>query len=139
MYSIKVDAVTLLQALSDKTRLRILKILVENPKEESCLCEFADSLEEPEYNVSRHLKILRQAGLLNSKKEGRWVYHSLIRDRRLEPFYRLVHEIEDVDQMFQEDLIRFRDEIKKRKSGRCSKEGSQFERSKKDTRRSSNL
>ena len=46
--------------------------------EETCLCELVDSLLEPQYKLSRHLKIIRQAGLLTAEKEGRWVYHRLV-------------------------------------------------------------
>jgi len=46
--------------------------------DESRLCERVDNLLEPSYKLSRHLKILRQAGLLLSQKEGRWVYHRLV-------------------------------------------------------------
>ena len=47
-------------------------------KEELCLCEMVDSLLEPQYKLSRHLKILKQSGLLTAQKEGRWVYHRLV-------------------------------------------------------------
>jgi ArsR family transcriptional regulator len=56
------------KALADDTRLRILNLLMRAGCE-LCCCELTDSLEEPQYNVSKHLKVLRQA--------GRWVYYSL--------------------------------------------------------------
>lgn len=64
------------KALADDTRLRILNLLL-NTGSELCCCEITDSLEEPQYNVSKHLKILRQAGLIEGRPEGRWVYYSL--------------------------------------------------------------
>ncbi len=64
------------RALADDTRLRILNLLL-NVGCEICCCELTDSLEKPQYNVSKHLKILRQAGLIEGRQEGRWVYYSL--------------------------------------------------------------
>lgn len=64
------------KALGDLTRLRILLLLLYAHKE-LCVCELVDALEENQYNISRHLKILRQSGLLKERKEGRWVYYSL--------------------------------------------------------------
>ncbi|MBU4193402.1 MAG: metalloregulator ArsR/SmtB family transcription factor [Actinobacteria bacterium] len=64
------------RALADDTRLRILNLLL-NTGSELCCCELTDSLEEPQYNVSKHLKILRQAGLIEGGQEGRWVYYSV--------------------------------------------------------------
>ncbi len=64
------------KALSDETRIRILHLFVKSG-EELCVCELTDALEVSQYNVSRHLKVLVNAGLLNREKEGRWVYFKL--------------------------------------------------------------
>ncbi|MDH3216877.1 MAG: metalloregulator ArsR/SmtB family transcription factor [Candidatus Krumholzibacteria bacterium] len=63
------------KTLSDPTRLRIFRLLLDAGKE-LCVCELVDSLEEPQYNVSKHVTAMRAAGLLKSRKEGRWVYYS---------------------------------------------------------------
>ncbi|UYL09896.1 metalloregulator ArsR/SmtB family transcription factor [Bdellovibrio sp. SKB1291214] len=128
MHSINIEPTALLQAIADKTRLRILRILVSLPKEEACLCDLTDSLQEPEYNVSRHLKVLRNAGLLSSRKDGRWVYQSLSSEKSVKPFYRLIAEIPDLDQTFAKDLKRFKNELAKRSNKLCTKDGSDFER-----------
>ncbi|MBI2891603.1 MAG: winged helix-turn-helix transcriptional regulator [Nitrospirae bacterium] len=65
-----------LQSLADPTRLRIVRLLADSRKE-LCVCELVDALESPQYNVSRHLRVLRQAGLVTERKEGRWVYYGL--------------------------------------------------------------
>lgn len=70
------EQVEAFKALADDTRLRILNLLL-SAGSELCCCELTDSLEEPQYNVSKHLKILRQAGLIEGRQEGRWVYYSL--------------------------------------------------------------
>ena len=128
MHSIIVEPTALLQAIADKTRLRILRVLVTLPKEEGCLCDLTDSLQEPEYNVSRHLKVLKNAGLLSARKEGRWVYHKLSSEKAVKPFYRLIVQLPDLDGTFAKDLKRFKDEIAKRCDDRCAKDGSDFER-----------
>ena len=64
------------KALSDKTRLKILWLL-RKLKTDLCVCEIMDSLDERHCNVSRHLKILKIAGLVEERKEGRWTYFSL--------------------------------------------------------------
>ena len=67
------------KALADETRLRILSLLLHS-NAELCVCEMTDALEIPQYNISRHLKVLKSAGLVGERKEGRWVYFSVIRD-----------------------------------------------------------
>lgn len=64
------------KALGDETRLRIMHLLMA-ARSGLCVCELVDSLEVPQYNVSKHLKVLKQAGLIAEQKEGRWVYYSL--------------------------------------------------------------
>ncbi|VAW22965.1 hypothetical protein MNBD_BACTEROID01-2372 [hydrothermal vent metagenome] len=66
----------LFKALSDETRLRILHILMVAEKE-LCACEFTDVLEVTTYNISKHIKILKNANLIAERKEGRWVYYSI--------------------------------------------------------------
>ena len=70
------DFVDLFKALSDQMRLRIMWILGK-VNQELCVCEIMDSLDESQYNVSRHLKILKNSGLAQERKEGRWVFYSL--------------------------------------------------------------
>ncbi len=64
------------QALSEPTRLRIMALL-SHAGRELCVCEFVDALEEPQYHISRSLKILHKAGLLSEQREGKWVHYSL--------------------------------------------------------------
>lgn len=71
--------VNVFKALSDKTRLRILYLLC-NVKTDLCVCEIVESLEEPQYNISRHLKILKNTELIRERKEGRWVYYTIMND-----------------------------------------------------------
>ncbi len=67
------EYIEIFKALSDETRLRIVHLLITAGKE-LCCCEITDSLGESQYNISRHLKILKNAALIKDRKEGRWVY-----------------------------------------------------------------
>ena len=61
-------------ALSDETRLRLLLALRHG---ERCVCQLIELAGLAPSTVSKHLSILRDAGLLDSRKEGRWVYYRL--------------------------------------------------------------
>lgn len=119
MHSVAITPETLFQALSDSTRLRIIRLLVMTD-EEICLCELVDALLEPQYNLSRHLKVLRQAGLLTSWKEGRWVYHRLTKNPDyLQQLYTLVRSLSDTDDVYRNDLRNFSHRMALRENGRC--------------------
>jgi len=64
----------LYKALSDKTRLRILLLLVHG---ELCVCDLMAILDEPQSKVSRHLAFLKKSNLIKSKRIGVWMYYSL--------------------------------------------------------------
>jgi ArsR family transcriptional regulator len=64
----------LFKALGDETRLRILKLL---EKKELCVCEIEQALEIAQSRASRHLGILREAGLVRDRREGPWVVYRL--------------------------------------------------------------
>jgi ArsR family transcriptional regulator len=62
-------------ALSDETRLRILGLLRRG---ERCVCELTTALGIGQSRLSFHLKVLKDAGLVEDRREGRWVYYTLI-------------------------------------------------------------
>ena len=61
-------------ALSDETRVRVVDMLAGGEK---CVCELQDAVGAAQSRLSFHLKVLREAGLVNDRKQGRWVYYSL--------------------------------------------------------------
>jgi ArsR family transcriptional regulator len=61
-------------ALSDELRLDVLTILRD---EEQCVCDLCDRLSVAQSKLSFHLKILKEAGLILSRSQGRWVYYRL--------------------------------------------------------------
>ena len=62
------DCVTALRALGEETRVRIVALLMDQPLDVGAI---SDALEVSPYNVSKHLRVLREAGLLEVEKEGR--------------------------------------------------------------------
>ena len=61
-------------ALSDDTRLQILQLLRQG---ECCVCELMDQLDAAQSRLSFHLRILKEAGLVTDRREGRWVYYAV--------------------------------------------------------------
>jgi ArsR family transcriptional regulator len=119
MHVIDIKPETIFQALSDKTRLRIIRLLTVTD-EEVCLCELVDTLLEPQYKLSRHLKILKQSGLLTISRDGRWIYHRLVKSPEyLQQLYMTINMLSDSEGIFQDDLKRFEQRMLLRESGRC--------------------
>lgn len=67
-------AVALFHALSDETRLALLERLKGG---EHCVCELTDAMKAGQSRLSFHLKVLKEAGLIHDRREGRWMYYSL--------------------------------------------------------------
>ena len=61
-------------ALSDPLRLKVVELLREN---ELCVCDLCEALDVAQSKLSFHLKALKDAGLVRSRQEGRWIYYSL--------------------------------------------------------------
>ena len=62
------------RALSDRTRLRILNLLLRG---ELCVCDIVNALDVPQPTASRHLAYLRKAGLVESRRDGLWMHYKL--------------------------------------------------------------
>lgn len=62
------------KALSDRNRIRILKML---QKKSLCVCEIREILDLAVSTVSKHLSILREAGLISDWKEGKWINYKI--------------------------------------------------------------
>jgi ArsR family transcriptional regulator, arsenate/arsenite/antimonite-responsive transcriptional repressor len=69
-------AARLFAALADATRLRILALLAGG---EVCVCDIHESLGISQPKASRHLGLLRRAGLVETRREGLWVHYRLLR------------------------------------------------------------
>lgn len=61
-------------ALGDRTRLRLLNLMAAG---ELCVCFFVEVLEAPQPKISRHLAVLRNAGLVAARRDGKWMHYSI--------------------------------------------------------------
>lgn len=65
----------LFRALADPTRLRILNLIAD---QEICVCFFVDVLNEGQPKISRHLAYLRAAGIVDARRDGKWMHYKLL-------------------------------------------------------------
>jgi ArsR family transcriptional regulator len=74
-------SVELFHALSDETRLEIVEMLGSG---ERCVCDLTDALDAAQSRLSFHLKVLKDAGIVRDRKDGRWVHYELDREAFVE-------------------------------------------------------
>jgi ArsR family transcriptional regulator, arsenate/arsenite/antimonite-responsive transcriptional repressor len=74
------QAKNMFAALADETRLAILNLLAQS-EGEVCVCDITASFTLHQPTISHHLKILREAGLIQGIKRGKWVHYSLVRPK----------------------------------------------------------
>lgn len=67
-------AVRFFHAFSDETRIRIMERLRDG---EQCVCDLTEALKTGQSRLSFHLRVLKDAGLVTDRPEGRWIYYSL--------------------------------------------------------------
>ena len=77
------DVLSVTKALSDGNRLRIVMALRDMV--ELCVCQVTEMLGVAPATVSRHMSILQNAGLVESRKDGRWVYYRISEPAKAEP------------------------------------------------------
>jgi len=63
------------QALGDKTRLRLLNLMGD---QEICVCYFVEILGQAQPKISRHLAYLRRAGIVEARREGKWMHYRIV-------------------------------------------------------------
>ncbi len=112
------DIIKIFKALSDRKRLRAFSLLLkaETPL---CVCEIVDILGISQYNVSRYVKELKQAGLVEEEREGKWVYYS-IKDRSgiiISSTEKIISGLPDTDYL--DDMKRLELRLSLREEGRC--------------------
>ena len=95
----------LFQALADRTRLRLLHLV---SKQEVCVCNFVGILQAPQPKISRHLAYLRKAGLVATRREGKWMHYRLekIADPATAAVLKTTLQSLERDESMQQDLTR---------------------------------
>lgn len=63
------------KALGDPVRLRLLSLVASHAGGEACVCDISGSFDLSQPTISHHLKVLREAGLLDCERRGTWVYY----------------------------------------------------------------
>jgi ArsR family transcriptional regulator len=66
------------KALGDPVRLRLLSLIASRAGGEVCVCELTPAFELSQPTISHHLKLLRQAKLIDCERRGTWVYYWLV-------------------------------------------------------------
>ena len=101
----KGEPALLFKTLSDPTRLRLLNLLAGG---ETCVCELTDTLRIVQPKVSRHLAQLKRAGLVDARREGKWMHYRVVepKDRRAAQVLRNIREWLATDREMQKDRSR---------------------------------
>ncbi len=106
----------ILKAFGEETRLRILRAI---SLQDLAVNELVETLALPQSRISRHLAVLRQAGLARDRREGNWIYYSMVAER-LDPFSAAVWKAlcsrQAESGFFPEDLDRLRETLARREA-----------------------
>ena len=99
------DLVQLFAALADPTRLRLLNLM--NGRE-VCVCYFVEILKQAQPKISRHLAYLRRAGIVEARREGKWMHYRIERpaDARASSILDATLKSFEADRNMQTDLAR---------------------------------
>jgi ArsR family transcriptional regulator len=76
-----VDLARGFKALGDPVRLRLLSLIASRAGGEVCVCELTDAFTLTGPTISHHLKVLREAGLIDCQRRGTWVYYWIMPGR----------------------------------------------------------
>ena len=106
--------VSILKALSDQNRLRVVAALLSG--DDLCACQIKELLKVTGATVSRHLALLIQSGIVDSRKDGRWVYYRLLKEKS--GFAALIQWLE---QEFQNSALVKADRIRLDEISSCDK------------------
>jgi len=98
----------LFKGLSDPVRLRITHLLTQ--KDELCVCHLTDALCLPQSTVSRHLNTLRNSGLVEAERRGKWVYYRMLNSKEhVEAISELIRSSAVSDEQLQSDLANLKE------------------------------
>jgi ArsR family transcriptional regulator len=106
------DLLTIFKALSDETRMRILKLLEQG---ELCVCDIVASLDMIQPKISFHLGVLKEAGLIKDRKQGKWIHYTLD-DSEIFTRFLILSVLEKISEgVMQEDKKRLKEFLKTKK------------------------
>jgi ArsR family transcriptional regulator len=70
-----VELATVFKALADPVRLRLLSLIASHADGEACVCDLTDAFDLTGPTISHHLKVLREAGVIEGDRRGTWIYY----------------------------------------------------------------
>jgi|LZCG01.1.fsa_nt_gb ArsR family transcriptional regulator len=107
----------LFRVLANEDRLRIFSLIIHSGQR-LCVCEIVDATGLPQYQVSKHLRLLREAELIRGEHQGRWTYYSLSSGERVERTARFLERAIPPDAVAKE-LAGLKQRLALRQNGRC--------------------
>lgn len=112
------ELVLVAKAFADPTRVRVLAALRRG---ELCVCELCDTLQITQSTLSTHLQVIREAELVQTRKEGKWVYYALRPDKEplLESIFGFFSRPLKADAALRRDAGQLTARLKERKDGAC--------------------
>ena len=113
------DTLAVLKALGDETRIRILNLLYDG---ELCVCDIMEVLQITQTKASRHLGVMKNAGLVRDRKQAQWSHYALVRHEDDGFIDLLVRENLRKDPLYAEDLERCAEWVRL-KNTQCSQCG----------------
>ena len=103
------DLLSVFKALSEEIRLRIVKLLEHG---ELCVCDIVAALDMIQPKVSFHLAVLKEAGLIKDRKQGKWTHYSIV-DTDMFRRFLLLSTLEKISgESVSEDIRRLKDFLK---------------------------
>ncbi len=118
------ETIDITKALSDANRVRALMLLTEGPL---CVCQIIEMLGLAPSTTSKHMSILRQAGLVEATKQGRWMHYALAgkgASKQVRKAIRwIVSDLED-DLQIRQDKTKLKKLLKVDKEALCRKQRS---------------
>ena len=112
------EAIEAYKAAGEETRLRILRLLRMAPGE-LCVCEVVDALEKPQYTVSKSLTVLRNARLVEERREGKYMMYRLIHSPFNDMLFESLDCLSERDPCCRADARRLAARLALREDGRC--------------------
>jgi len=106
------------KAAGEETRLRILRLLRLAPGE-LCVCELVDVLNKPQYTVSKSLTVLKNAELVEERREGKLMMYRLIHTPFNDKLFESIDKFPNADPLYAVDSRRLAKRLELRENGKC--------------------
>ncbi len=103
------DYLKVLHALADESRLRILNLMYER---ELCVCDIIHVIGVKQSNASRHLTVLKNAGIIRSRKSAQWNHHYLVKEELPDYMNSLILNVLRKQKLFRDDLNKLKAIVK---------------------------